>query len=189
MVPFSVNRFRSFLILLFVSTVVVLAGFVYKNYEKLPGSVTMDFNKDGVDIGIKNFRLVDEGDGKRRWELEAEQAMLMSQDTTKLTDFKVTFFQPDKKNVLLKADAGIVKNGKKSMEATGNVVVSNEDFKLESNKLHCESDTKIVTTDDFVRITGKNFKVTGKGMVSDLNKEEMEILENVEMTIYPRNND
>jgi LPS export ABC transporter protein LptC len=168
----------------------LLAGFIYKNYEKLPSSITVDFNRDGVDIGIKKFRLVEEGEGKRKWELEANEATIMeSHDATKLKDFKVTFFQTDKKNVLLKADEGVVKNGKKTVEASGNVMVMNGEYTLESNKLHCESDTKLVTTDDFVKITGKNFTVTGKGMVSDLNDGKMEILENVKMIIYPRKND
>jgi len=185
----SINRFKSLLLILLVSTALILAGFILKNFKRLPDSISVDITKDGVDVGIKNFHLVEEESGQKKWELEAAEAQVLeSKDMMKLKGFRVTFFQEKAGNVKLTADQGVITNKRKDMEAFGNVLVTNGELILASRTLKCESDSKRVTTQDPVEVTGKNFKVTGEGMVSHLDEEKVEILKNVKMTIYPGKN-
>jgi len=189
MALFSINRFKSLLLILLVSTALILAGFIFKNFKRLPDSISVDITKDGVDVGIKNFHLVEEEAGRKKWELEAAEAQILeSKDMMKLKGFRVTFFQKKAGNVKLTADEGVVTNKRKDMEAFGNVLVTNGELILASRTLKCESDSKRVTTQDPVEVTGKNFKVTGEGLVSHLDEEKVEILKNVKMTIYPGRN-
>lgn len=185
----SINKFRSLLLLLLISTALILTGFILKNFKRFPDSISLDIHGDGVDVGIRNFHLVEEEAGRKKWELRAAEAqMLESVDMMKLKDFNVTFFQEKAGSVKLTADQGIITNKRKDMEAFGNVLVTNGELILASPTLKCESDSNLVTTKDQVEVTGKNFKVTGEGMVSHLDEEKVEILKNVKMTIYPGRN-
>ncbi len=187
MVMFSVNRFRSFLLLLLVSTVLVLAGFIYKNLGKLPQSISVDITSDGVNVGIKNFHLMEEEDGRKKWELEANEAEIINaNDITQLKDVRVTFFQEGRESVTLRADRGTVKNKTRNIEAFGNVVISDGKYILKSDQLSCQWNSKLVAAEGFVEIIGKMYNVTGTGMISNLKEESIEILKNVKMTIYPK---
>lgn len=184
------NKLRSFLLLLLVSTAALLAGFIYKNFHRLPSSVSVEFTGEGVDIGMKNFHVVDEEAGEKKWELKADKAEIIdSRDVTELKEARLTLYRPQEKDILVTADKGVVQNKSKNLEVTGNVVVFDGEFTLKSNKLNCESDAKLISTDEFVEIKGKNFEVTGSGMISDLGEERMEILNNVKMVMYPEKNE
>lgn len=186
MVLFSVNRVRSFLLLLLVSTALILAGYIYNNIDKLPQSISVDITMDGVNIGIKKFHLMEEEDGKKKWELEADEAWVIdSRNVTMLKDVQMTFFQREKEDTKLRADEGVVKDKIKKIEVQGNVVISNDHYVLKSHQLTCQWDSSLVTTREFVEITGRNFKVTGIGMVSNLKEKKIEISRDVKMMIYP----
>ncbi len=186
MAYFTSNKLRIFLLLLLIFMAILIAGFIFKYFANLPDSISVNITEDGVDVGIKNFNLVEEKNGKQEWVLKAAEAeMLYSQGITKLTKMDLTISRPKKESVKLTSDRGVVENKTKDMEALGNVVVFDGKFTLKSERLKWKAATKNISSEEFITITGGNFKVTGTGLLSNVEEEKIELLNNVVMFIDP----
>lgn len=80
----------------------------------------------------------------------------------------------------LTADSGWINEEAQEMEMMGHVVVINEEgVRLETESLRWDPDINKIVTDDFVRITRGEDILTGYGLRTDQNMENIEILRNV----------
>ncbi|MBI5183672.1 MAG: LPS export ABC transporter periplasmic protein LptC [Nitrospinae bacterium] len=184
----DIKKARWILLFIGLSLIILITLFLFKNYKTnqliIEESDNSDNIESGVDLKIKNFYLMEEKKGHKEWELDAISAeSIHSQDITNLKNVKMTFFSMDGGPLYLVADKGRIYN--KDIEIYGNVsIFSKKGYLLNTNNLKWISSKGEIKTDDFVEITGPNFRITGDGLISNLDMEDVEIKRGVNATIY-----
>jgi LPS export ABC transporter protein LptC len=90
-----------------------------------------------------------------------------------LTDLFVTFFTRDDQKVYLTARHGTVMTDSHDMEAHGNVVIYNDTYRLETEKMTYSHDSRVITSDDPVKIDGQAGDLTADSLRMDLNANRL----------------
>lgn len=182
---------KKLLLLVSLSLIILIAIFLIKNRNKLPKSFDVEIVKTGINVSIENFHLIEEKDGKKQWELNADKAEIInSKGITRLRNIKINFFQKNGHNLSVSADKGIIQNSNHDIELTGNVEVSNlEGYSLKTENLKWVSDKKIIRTDDEIEINGADLNITGKRMTVDVENEIFEIYGGVRVLYYGMENE
>ena len=105
---------------------VFMAGYAgYSFLSKFKGSVEdvkFHISKEGVDVEIKNFKVIHEGMGRKEWELNAELAQInQADDTTKMQNVEFVFINENNREFRVFADSGILQNKSNTLDLEGNV--------------------------------------------------------------------
>lgn len=79
----------------------------------------------------------------------------------------------------LTSDEGLVRQKTQEFQVWGNVVVENDTARLETESLHYDPNSRLITTDDFVKFRRGHDLLTGYGMVADNRLENVKILKDV----------
>lgn len=147
---------------------------------------SMSVPKIEADLEVGNLFLTEEKDGTVRWELKARIAQCFNKgNETLLEDLRVTLHKPDGGVVTLEGDRGRVDEKTRDMEVSGGVVVtSSEGICLRTRSLHYDHSHREISTEDPVRIDGKGVRISGVGLVMDLNREKISVLGGVETLIH-----
>ena len=156
------------------SIVVFLSATMLFSCENDMMTVIKLSTKDSIpDISITNVNVKQSEMGRPTLELTAPK-MISYQTQDAYTEFpnglKIIFFdsimQPKSE---ITANYGISWDGKRTMEARGNVVVKNfqKQQQLYTESLVYDRNFKKVSTKDFVKITTPDRTILGKGMESD----------------------
>ncbi len=156
------------------SIVVFLSATMLFSCENDMMTVIKLSTKDSIpDISITNVNVKQSEMGRPTLELTAPK-MISYQTQDAYTEFpnglKIIFFdsimQPKSE---ITANYGISWDGKRTMEARGNVVVKNfqKQQQLFTESLVYDRNFKKVSTKDFVKITTPDRTILGKGMESD----------------------
>ena len=177
---------RKLLLLVSVSLIILITVFLLKNKHKLPKSIDVKIVKTGIDVSIENFHLIEEKEGKKQWELNADKAeVINSKGITRLRNIELNFFQKSGNKLLVFADKGIIQNNNNNIELTGNIEVSNSDgYKLKTDNLNWISDKKTIQTDDLIEISGKDLSISGKRMTVNVESEVFKIHDGVKVLFY-----
>lgn len=177
---------RKLLLLITISLIILITGFLVKNKSNLPKSVSARLTKTGIDISIKNLRLIEEKDGTKQWELNADTAeVINSKGITQLKKIQMNLFQKNGDKLSVSADNGIVENNNKNIELKGNIEVSNnEGYTLKTENLKWLSEQKIIQFDDEIEIRGQDLNVTGKRMTVDVENNIVKIYGGVRVLYY-----
>lgn len=124
----------------------------------------------------ENFCLVETMDGKPRWKLEADLALVYEEPArTEFKKVELTFYQDGQAISTLKSSQGIMYASSGDLEALGEVVVTSRHGRLESEKVLWDTSAERLTSPDFVKITRANHIITGFGMLADPNLERVRI--------------
>jgi LPS export ABC transporter protein LptC len=120
-------------------------------------------------------------DALKEWELDAASAQYFkSEERIALSTMQVTFFSDEGKVYKLTADSGEIYTDSQDVKVAGNVVVFTEEgYRVETDSFHYNAKERKISTDDEVTLTNKELVMTGKGMVVDLEKEKLYILQEV----------
>ena len=177
---------KKLLLLVSLSLITLMAVFLIKNRNKLPKSFNVEIVKTGINVSIEDFHLIEEKEGKKQWELNADKAEVVnSKGITRLKNIEVNFFQKNGDELFVSADKGIIQNGNNNIELIGNIKVSNLDgYRLTTEKLKWTSDKKTILTDDEIEISGADLDITGKRMTVDVENEIFEIYGGVRVLYY-----
>ena len=79
----------------------------------------------------------------------------------------------------LTSDEGLVRQKTQDFLVWGNVVVENDTARLDTESLHWDPQTRLITTDDFVKFKRGKDVLTGYGMRADNRLENVKILRDV----------
>lgn len=176
------------------SIVVLLLASVLFSCENDMSAVIKLSTKDSIpDIAITNVNVKQTELGKLTLELIAPK-MISYQKLEAYTEFpnglKIVFYdslmQPKSE---LTANYGISYDGKRTMEARGNVIVKNfqKQEQLNTESLIYDQNAKKVSTNEFVKITTPDRLILGKGMESDELFDNW-VIRDVSSTIYVQEN-
>jgi len=176
------------------SIVVLLLAIMLFSCENDMMSVIKLSSKDSIpDVTINNVNVKQSEMGKPTLELTALK-MISYQTHDAFTEFpkglKIVFYdsimQPKTE---LTANYGISWDGRRTMQARGNVVIRNfqKHEQLNTESLLYDRNTRKVSTDEFVKITTPDRIILGKGMESDELFDNWAIRD-VSATIYVNEN-
>jgi LPS export ABC transporter protein LptC len=123
-------------------------------------------------------------DGRTEWSLDAASAQyLLPEKKVLLKDLFVTFFTQDGQKVYLTARNGVVNKDSHDMEAHDDVVVYNDLYRLETERMNYAQGPRQITSDTPVKITGQAGEVLADSLAMDLNSNQLEMKGNVRGTL------
>ena len=113
-------------------------------------------------------------EGRTEWSLEAATAQYrLPEKKVLLNDLSVTFFTRDEQKVYLTARHGTVMTDLHDMEAHGNVVIYNDLYRLESEKIFYAHGPRMITSDIPVKIIGPAGELKADSFAMDLNANRL----------------
>jgi LPS export ABC transporter protein LptC len=144
--------------------------------EKVPKVST-----GGADMQLKKIRFVEDKQGQKTWELEAESVhQYQGQNMMVLENVKVTFYAKEGRIIYLTGKQGKVYQDSKNVDLSGDVVLTSSDgYQLKTHSASYRHSEKIVSTGDPVEIDGEQIRLTGKGMLVDVEAKTFKILSQV----------
>ena len=177
---------RKLLLLVSLSLIILITILLVRNKNKLPKSFDVKIVKTGIDVTIENFHLIEEKEGKKQWELNADKAEIVnSKGITRLSNIRMNVFQKNGNDLSVSADNGIIQNDNHNIDLKGNCKVSNLDgYRLKTENLKWISEKKTIQTDNEIEIMGKDLNITGKKMTVDVEKEIFEIYGGIKVLYY-----
>jgi len=119
--------------------------------------------------------------GFKEWELKAISAnYYKGENLAEFDDVKITFFSKDGQVYSVRGDSGLLNTESMDIKLSGNIVgKSNDGYRFRTTTLNYKSKTKKAQTDDKVFLTGPQFDLEGSGMVMDLEKKKIFLLNDV----------
>ncbi len=151
--------------------------------EKLP-----DVSTGGADMQLKKVRFVEDKHGQKTWELEAESVQqYQEQNIMVLEDVKVTFYAKEGRIIYLTGKRGKIYQDSKNVDLLGDVVLTSSDgYQLKTHSASYRHLEKTVSTPDPVEIDGEQIRLTGKGMLVNLEAKTFKILSQVKTQLRGR---
>lgn len=142
-----------------------------------------------ADISLGDVRYKEVKDGKVEWELVAKGAEFFgSSGMTEFTDVKVTFYASDGAVYHLSGERGSYNKGNGDLSIYGNVVcVTQDGYRLKTERLDYRAGEKKILTDERVLITGREFRTVGDGLTIDIKKHLFTLRGNVSASLYAQN--
>lgn len=130
---------------------------------------------------LKKIRFVEDKQGQKTWELEAESVnQYQGQNIMVLENVKVTFYAKEGRIIYLTGKQGKVYQDSKNVDLSGDVVLTSSDgYQLKTDSASYRHSEKIVSTGDPVEIDGEQIRLTGKGMLVDVEAKTFKILSQV----------
>ena len=134
-----------------------------------------------ANIAMQNVNHTATRNGIKEWNLSAESACLIDKKKQMvLKKLSVVFFMKEGKEVYLTAEQGIFKTDSNDIEVTENVVVKNDGYKLQTEKLNYRHSKRILFSKVPVKITGASSHLAADSMSFDLNTNKTLFEGNVE---------
>ena len=136
----------------------------------------------GVAMQLSNvhYEQIDQH-GNKEWALDAQSAQVFNEEKKiVLKKLDVIFYSAKGEGFTLVADQGELYTDSKDVAVSGNVVTTTDQgFQIESDSLKYSSQDRTISTTDKVTLRGNNMVMKGTGMIIDVEKETLSILEEV----------
>lgn len=168
------KRLKLFLLLTILITIgIILAIFI--NYRRTPAlEETQDLSsEEGTNIAIGRVHQTATRDGFTEWNLDAASVKYMEAEKKAFfKEISVTFFLKDGTQILMTANEGILKTESKDIEVIGDVVVKNEKYRMETERLRYQHEKRLLFAKVPVKITGDAFDLVADSLSVDLNQNK-----------------
>ncbi len=138
-----------------------------------------------ADLKLDRIKYTETKEGKKEWELEAASALYFKEKgTVVLNKVRATFFGKNQETYVLVGEKGMLNTVTKSIEVYEGVKIDTSDgYQVRTGSLKYRSESRELSTPDRVVMSGPQLQVEGVGLVLDLNKERVRILDQVQTTI------
>lgn len=172
----------SSIIVVSLALLIALAAIIKINVSK---PKMLNKLEEGVDLQIKGFVYTEVGDAKTKWEVKAETATYNKNQNIAVFDkVQMKLTTSNGKVFLISADKGQMFTDQKNVEIKEKVViVSDTGDKFSTDYLKYSDAEKKFYTDAEITMENKRMKITGKGLVVFMNKEELQIPSTVKAII------
>ena len=119
-----IEKIRTLMLLIAISVLCYASYIFMSTFKATSDSVDINFDEDGLDVKIKNFKVIHENSGRRDWELKADLAQInKKKETTKMNNVQYTFVNNEMRKFKVFADFGTLLNKNNDLELKGNVRV------------------------------------------------------------------
>jgi len=155
-----------------------LFGFSCGSQENKPEKTATGKFPDSI---LENATIIFTTEGKKEAVIFADTLVSYDEeDSTVVKIVKVDFYDENGEyRSTLTSDEGLVRQKIKEFSVWGNVVVENDTAKLETHSLRWDPNTRLITTEDFVKFRRGKDVLTGYGMRADNRLENVKILRDV----------
>jgi len=143
----------------------------------------------GVSQHIQDFHRVKVQDGRKVWEVAAQDAQYFEEDKIVVVRAAaLQWFMKDGRVVGLKGDQGkIVLEGRdiQRIELNGDIQVSLADYTVRTDQASYDHERQVISAPGAVFITGRALALTGDGMEVDVPAQRLTLLRKVSMRVQP----
>lgn len=141
-----------------------------------------------ADMHMEKIRLVEDKNGRKSWELEARAMhQFQDQNVIRIEEVKVTYYTKEGRSVVISGDQGKFSQDSKNIELVGNVALSSSDgYRFKTHSIAYDHSEKKVTTADPVEFEGDEIRMTGMGMVVDMEGKVIRVLNQVRTILKGR---
>jgi LPS export ABC transporter protein LptC len=140
-----------------------------------PRAVVENLDTD-ADMQLGKVHQTATRDGEKEWDLVAGSAKYSDDKSeVEFEDLAATFFLEDNQEVSLNADRGVLQTDSRDMAVSGNVVVENRGYRLETESLTYNHEKRIILSQAPVVISGQAFRFAADRMFLDLETQEAEL--------------
>ena len=155
-----------------------------ESIEKIPKIST-----GGADMRMEKIRFVEDKQGQKTWELEANSVQqYQDQNLIVLEDVKVTFYSKEGQTFFLTGKKGKVDQSSRNVELVGDVVLTSSDgYRLKTHSISYRHSEKLVSTSDPVDIEGEQIRLSGIGMLVNMEAKTFKVLSRVKTQLKGRN--
>jgi len=155
-----------------------------ESIEKIPKVST-----GGADMRMEKIRFVEDKQGQKTWELEANSVQqYQDQNLIVLEDVKVTFYSKEGQTFFLTGKKGKVDQSSRNVELVGDVVLTSSDgYRLKTHSISYRHSEKLVSTSDPVDIEGEQIRLSGIGMLVNMEAKTFKVLSRVKTQLKGRN--
>ena len=130
--------------------------------------------KNDASISIDKVHHETTRDGKKEWSLDASSAQYIIQKKQAIfNDLSAIYFLKGNKKIYITANKGILNTESKDIEILGNVVVKNDDYKLNTEILFFDNETRKIYSKAPVKIFDGSSTLMAKSMSIDLNTNNL----------------
>jgi LPS export ABC transporter protein LptC len=154
-----------------------------ESIEKIPKVST-----GGADMRMEKIRFVEDKQGQKTWELEANSVQqYQDQNLMVLEDVKVTFYSKEGQTFFLTGKKGKVDQSSRNVELVGDVVLTSSDgYRLKTHSISYRHSEKLVSTSDPVEIEGEQIRLSGIGMLVNMEAKTFKVLSQVKTQLKGR---
>ena len=147
-----------------------------------------EVSTEGADMKLKKIRFVEDKQGQKTWELEAESVhQYQEQNIMVLEDVKVTYYAKEGRIIYITGKRGKVYQDSKNVDLSGDVVLTSSDgYRLKTDSASYRHAESTVSTADPVEIEGEQIRLTGKGMLVNVEAKTFKILSQVKTQLKGR---
>lgn len=141
-----------------------------------------------ADLKLDRVHYTETREGVKEWELEATSAVYRKEgDTVMLEKIRATFYGKNQESYHLIGEKGKFNTQTKVIEVFGGVKIdSSNGYHMRTQSLTYQADQKELHTSDPVELEGPSMRVEGVGMIVELNRERVKILQGVTTTLSSR---
>lgn len=135
-----------------------------------------------VDLSLQNIDYTQITDGKKEWTLRATQVDFQKdKDLFSLRDIHVILYREDGSEINLKGKLGYYNRGQNWVKVEGGVVAESDDgYRFTGESFNFDIESKILTSQQAVHISGPGFKINGQGLKVDIAAWTVTLLRDVE---------
>lgn len=117
-----IEKIRTLTLLIAISVLGYGGYILLSTFQATSESIDIELKGDGLDVKIKNFKIVHENSGRNDWKLKAELAQInQKKETTKLNKVEYIFINDEMKKFKVYADFGTLSNKTNDLSLEGNV--------------------------------------------------------------------
>ncbi|UCE68024.1 MAG: LPS export ABC transporter periplasmic protein LptC [Candidatus Zixiibacteriota bacterium] len=156
-----------------------LLGFSCSSQENRPEKTTAQKIPSSI---LEEATIILTTEGKKEAVIYADTLInFEAEDSTIAKDVKVDFYNEfGEYSSTLTSQEGLVRQKKNEFSVWGDVVVENDTARLDTQSLRWDPNTRLITTEDFVKFRRGTDVLTGYGMRADNRLENVQILRDVE---------
>ena len=119
-----IEKTRTLMLLIAIS-VAGYGGYIFLSpFQVTSENIDVKLDEDGLDIKIKNFKVIHESLGRKDWELKADLAQInQKKEITKMNNVEYIFVNNEMRKFKVHADFGTLMNKTNDLDLEGNVKV------------------------------------------------------------------
>ncbi|MBW1984523.1 MAG: LPS export ABC transporter periplasmic protein LptC [Deltaproteobacteria bacterium] len=166
---------RIILISVIIVTVSLIIGYYIGKRHTFSGPEEFISSiKNDASISIDTVHQETTRDGKKEWSLDASSVQYLIQKKRAIfNDLSAIYFLKGNKKIYLTANKGILNTESNDIEILGNVVVKNDDYKLNTEILFYDHEKRKIYSRAPVKIFDGSSTLMAKSMSIDLNTNNL----------------
>ena len=179
------KNLRLLLGVLILASLATVGGIVWRATKPPQGLEVPKEPATSADLKLDRVRYTETRQGVKEWELEADSAFYFKdQSTVNLEKVRATFYGKDEEIYVLVGEKGKFNTQTKEIEVYSGVQIdSNKGYRMRTESLKYQPDKRELSTPERVEMHGPQFQLSGVGLIVDLDKERVKVLDQVSTTL------